>query len=77
MHQRLEAPGTWKYELGARVASSHVDWARGAGCAVRVGSKNDGPGQIALGGIAIVGLFRGSDRARRVRFAIAWTAVKF
>jgi len=50
-----------------------VDWARDSGCTVRVGSKNDGPGQIALGGIAIVGLFRGSDRACRVRFAIAWS----
>ena len=50
-----------------------MDWARVAGSVVRFGSKNDGPGQIALGGIAIVGLFRGSDRACRVRFAIAWS----
>jgi hypothetical protein len=50
-----------------------VDWARSFGSALRFGSKNDGPGQIALGGIAIVGPFRGSYRVSRVRFAIAWS----
>jgi hypothetical protein len=59
----------------AAVAGAYLDRVGVAGSPGRFGGKNNRPGQGTLGGITVAGFFRVTDRAHRLRFAIAW--VKF
>ena len=54
------------------IAGSDVDGAGLVGGPLRFSGKDHRSGQGALGGVAIIGLFRAADCADRVRFAIAW-----
>src|ERR1700722_11900045 len=60
-----DGPGTW-------IAGTEVDIAGPAGGPLRFSGQDHRSGQGALGGVAIIGLFRAADCADRVRFAIAW-----
>src|SRR5580698_3395343 len=62
----------WNDGLNAGIAGTEVDIAGLAGGPLRFGGKNHRSGQGTLGGVAIVGFFRATDCADRVRFAIAW-----
>ena len=54
------------------IAGANVDGAGLARGALRFGGKNYRPGQGALGGIAVIGVFCTANRAHWVRFALAW-----
>ena len=65
---------TMELEDGFRtaIAGADVDSAGLPRGLLRFGSQNHRSGQDSYGGISVVGLFRGADRAYGARFALAW-----